>query len=105
MQFLGWVNKDEWLKEDAVITEDNPTPNYGRRWNQPSDRDSYNPPSSQEEEELLQRGRNDDETVVEVSVSVWYTEDFAKMEEDVEGYINTCFEEANGALANSLGIN
>ena len=24
------------------------------------------------------------------------------MEEDVEGYINTCFEEANGALANSL---
>jgi hypothetical protein len=32
---------------------------------------------------------------------MWFTNEFAAMEEDIQGYINTCFEEANSAFANS----
>ena len=53
-------------------------------------------------EGLLQKGKDDSDTVVEVSISIWFTTEFAAIEEDVQGYINTCFEEANAALANSL---
>ena len=70
--------------------ESNSTPNYGRA--SPSD----------VIEGLLQKGKDDSDTMVEVSISIWFTTEFAAMEEDVQGYINTCFEEANAALANSL---
>lgn len=53
-------------------------------------------------EDLLQKGEDDSDSMVEVSISIWFTKEFAAMEEDVQGYINTCFEEANAALANSL---
>ena len=79
------MNSDEWLKEDSVMLEGN-----GRR--NPSDRD----------DDLLQKGKEDSTTIVEVSISIWVTKEFARMEEDVQGYIDTCFEEANAALANSL---
>ena len=52
--------------------------------------------------DLLQKGKDDSHTLVKVSVSIWFTKEFAAIEEDVQGYINTCFEEANAALANSL---
>ena len=51
---------------------------------------------------LLDRGKADHETMVEVSVRIWLTKGFIDMEEDVQGYIDTCFEEANACLANSL---
>ena len=69
--------------------ESNSTPNYGRA--SPSD----------VIEGLLQKGKDDSDTMVEVSISIWFTTEFAAMEEDVQGYINTCFEEANAALVNS----
>ena len=50
---------------------------------------------------LQKKGKEDSETMVNVSVSIWYTKEFAEMEQDVQGYIDTIFEEANAGLANS----
>jgi hypothetical protein len=40
-------------------------------------------------------------TVAKISVAIWYTDDFAKRETDIQGYINTCFQEANAGMTNS----
>ena len=72
-----------------MLYEGNHTSSYDRRL--PSDRIK----------DLLQKGKDDSDTLVKVSVSIWFTKEFAAMEEDVQGYINTCFEEANAALVNS----
>ena len=85
LQVLAWMNSDYWKREDAMKNEDSSTTNV-----------------SDGEEDLLQKGKDDNDTMVEVSVSIWFTKEFAEIEEDVQGYINTCFEEANAALANSL---
>ena len=95
LQVLAWVNKDVYSKADEPIDESNIPSDSGRMM--PSDRGM----SREKEDELIQKGKNDKETRVDVSVSIWYTKEFAAMEEDVQGYINTCFEEANGALTNS----
>ena len=54
------------------------------------------------QDELVEKGKADKETMVNVSVSIWYTKEFAELEEDVQGYIDTCFEFSNAALAQSL---
>ena len=54
------------------------------------------------QQELFEKGKTDQTTMVEVSVSIWYTKKFAEMEDDIQGYIDTCFEYANAALTNSL---
>ena len=54
-----------------------------------------------DDDPLLKQGKEDSTTVVTVSVSIYYTKEFAAMEEDVQGYIDTCFQEANAAMANS----
>ena len=51
---------------------------------------------------LFEKGKTDQTTMVEVSVNIWYTKKFADMEDDVQGYIDTCFEYANAAFSNSL---
>ena len=66
---------------------------------EPENRKTY---PSDREDDLIQKGKDDKDTIVEISISIWFTKEFAKKEEDVQGYINTCFEEANAALANSL---
>ena len=96
LQVLAWVNKDVYSKVDEPIDESNIPSDSGRMM--PSDRGIM---STEKEDELIQKGKNDKETRVDVSVSIWYTKEFAAMEEDVQGYINTCFAEANGALTNS----
>ena len=84
------MNKDEWAeKEDMVMMP--------VEHNAPQDRIL---PADQRK--LVQKGKEDSDTMAEVSVRVWFTKEFAAMEDDVQGYINTCFEEANAALANSL---
>ena len=52
-------------------------------------------------EDLHKKGMEDDKTMVNVSLSIWYSKEFAEVEEDVQGYIDICFEEANAGLANS----
>ena len=39
----------------------------------------------EEEKKLLQKGKEDNVTMVEVSVRIWFTREFAAMEEDVQG--------------------
>ena len=36
-------------------------------------------------EDLMKRGREDDTTVVNVSVAIWFTKEFAEVEDDVQG--------------------
>ena len=36
-------------------------------------------------EDLMKRGREDDTTVVDVSVAIWFTKEFAEVEDDVQG--------------------
>ena len=89
LKVLAWMNKDSWAEEeDNVMYED-----------------GEDSPSSRKERQknpLVVKGIEDNVTMVEVSVRVWFTKEFAAIEDDVQGYIDTCFEEANGALANSL---
>ena len=42
--------------------------------------------SASEVERLMKMGREDDTTVVNVSVAIYFTKDFADMEDDVQGY-------------------
>ena len=42
--------------------------------------------SASEVERLMKMGREDDTTVVNVSVAIYFTKDFAAMEDDVQGY-------------------
>ena len=51
--------------------------------------------------ELMELGRTDTETVVEVSVTVYFTQEFADYEPDVYGYVDTMVEEANLGYKNS----
>jgi hypothetical protein len=46
---------------------------------------------------LLDKGRADTTTPVTVSVTMWYTDKFAARENDIEGYINTCFEQGRNS--------
>ena len=62
---------------------------------EPENRKTY---PSDREDDLIQQGKEDKDTIVEVSVSIWFTKEFAKKEEDVQGYINTCFEEAESLI-------
>ena len=36
-------------------------------------------------EDLMKRGREDNTTVVDVSVAIWFTKEFAEVEDDVQG--------------------
>ena len=65
------------------------------------DNTSMNRARIPKETPLLDEGKADNVTVVEVTVRIWVTKEFAAMEDDVQGYIDTCFEEANACLANS----
>ena len=85
------------VKMDSLtrnITEDEEDEDVGMTT--PSDR--Y---ADDDDDPLLKQGREDSTTVATVSVSIYYTKEFAAMEEDVQGYIDTCFQEANAAMANS----
>ena len=42
--------------------------------------------SASEVKSLMKMGREDDTTVVNVSVAIWFTKDFAAEEDDVQGY-------------------
>ena len=92
-QILAKVNREAWVDKDdppeVTYEEDRFVMQVGHN-------------SVEEEKKLLQKGKEDNITMVEVSVRIWFTKKFAAMEEDIQGYIDTCFEEANGALANSL---
>ena len=41
--------------------------------------------SATEVDKLMKMGREDDTTVVNVSVAIWFTKDFADVEEDIQG--------------------
>ena len=86
---LALMNRTQWQDEDEVDDVGNLSPG------------NYSLMPSEREEDLLQRGKDDGDTMVEVSVSIWFTSEFAAIEEDIQGYVNTLFEEANGALVNS----
>merc|ERR1719151_109352 len=58
--------------------------------------------SASEVKSLMKMGREDDTTLVNVSVAIWFTKEFAAIENDVQGYIDTMFEEGNACLKNSL---
>ncbi len=47
------------------------------------------------------QGKADQVTMTEFSITVWYTKEFADIEEDVDGYIAQCFAELNAAFKNS----
>ena len=86
-EVLAEINTEGWLVEDGVVEVDGPL----------EDRSL----SRTKAAELIKKGETDTSTVVEVSVAVWFTKEFAAKEDDVQGYINTCFEEANAAYVNS----
>ena len=105
LQVLAWVNLTEGYKHDVskyedesgianLETEDRNDDASDRTW---ADDCNYSC-----EQELFEKGKADQTTMVEVSVSIWYTKKFAEMEDDIQGYIDTCFEYANAALSNSL---
>ena len=41
--------------------------------------------SATEVDKLMKMGREDDTTVVNVSVAIWFTKDFADVEDDIQG--------------------
>merc|ERR1712165_249449 len=105
MEVLAWVNLTEGYKHDVskyqdesgiahLETEDRNDDASDRTW---ADDCNYSC-----EQELFEKGKADQTTMVEVSVSIWYTKKFAEMEDDIQGCIDTCFEYANAALTNSL---
>ncbi len=83
--------------EDDTANDASPAPKRRRRKGDVQTRDAY----EEYENYLIQKGIEDTTTVVDVSVTIWFTKEFASIEDDVQGYIATCFEEANDALANS----
>jgi hypothetical protein len=62
--------------------------------------DSYRS-GSYEDEALVEKGKADMTTQVEVSVIVYYTREFSEMEPNIMAFVSTCFEEMNAGLANS----
>ena len=42
--------------------------------------------STSEMQSLMKMGREDDTTMVNVSVAIWFTKEFAAIENDVQGY-------------------
>jgi hypothetical protein len=55
-----------------------------------------------DEKYLLAQDRVLDETtLVNVSVAIWFTDDFAERENDIQGYVNTLFQQANAGMTNS----
>ena len=41
--------------------------------------------SASKVESLMKMGREDDTTVVNVSVAIWFTKEFAEVEDDIQG--------------------
>lgn len=54
-----------------------------------------------DEYRLLIRGIEDQKTVVQVSVMIYYTKEFAYVQPNVDGYIANLFRSANAAFKNS----
>ena len=45
--------------------------------------------SASEIERLMRKGIEDDTTVVNVSVAIWFTKEFAEVEDDIQGQVDT----------------
>jgi hypothetical protein len=85
-EVLAMVNSKMFDTEDTKLTADDDTSDSVR---------------SEEDAQLLELGASDRTTKEKISIIIYFTDKFAAMEEDIQGYINTCFEEANAGLDNS----
>ena len=82
-QILAKVNKEGWVDKEPhppeiTFEEDRLVASVG-------------PEYWEEEKKLLRKGKEDNVTMVEVSVRIWFTKKFAAMEEDVQGGISVNF--------------
>jgi len=57
--------------------------------------------STEAKEELIQQGREDDKTIVEYSVKLYYTKEFAEATDDIELYMDQVIAETNQGYINS----
>jgi hypothetical protein len=84
-EYVLWIEVDQ-SKEDDEISIDQP--------------ESRTLPHMRMEE-LVAQGRADDTTVVEVSVTVYYTADFKRQTDDVEAFVAQAIAQANAGYMNS----
>ena len=75
-QILAKVNREGWVDKDdhpeIPFEEDRLVMSKSREY-------------LEEQKKLLQKGKEDNVTMVEVSVRIWFTKKFAAMEEDIQG--------------------